>query len=176
MPRLLRLFAALVAAVALVASPAAAAPSTTYNATDAAFAAMMLPHHQGGVDLGELAATKGTNADVRRLGQNIIKTQSRQAKTLERMVRRFQTKASTRPEVMRRNELDMAKLKRLTGADFDRAWLDVISAHHMAAIMMADMEARGGRDSSARSLARRIVKEQRSELAQFNRLTVQLGG
>ena len=175
MTRLLRILAMSLALGALLTGPARAA-TTTYNATDAAFAAMMLPHHQGGVKLGQLAATKGTNPDVRRLGQSIAVTQARQAKTLQRMVRRLDTKPSMAPEVARRSELDMAKLQRLAGADFDRAWLDVISAHHMGAIMMASIETRGGRDASARNLARRIVREQRSELAQFNRLTVALGG
>lgn len=33
-----------------------------YNQTDVAFAASMLPHHLGGVELGRLAVRKGVNA------------------------------------------------------------------------------------------------------------------
>lgn len=147
----------------------------TYNATDAAFAAMMLPHHEGGVELGDLAATKGADPDVRRLGRAIKSAQTREAKTLRGMIRRFRTeKAKPPPEMMRRDAIDMARLRRASGGAFDRAWLDVISAHHAGAIQMAQIEVKAGRDAAARRLARQIVKTQRSELGDFNDITKRL--
>lgn len=175
-PRILLLAAlALVGALAVSATTTSAA-KTSYNGTDAAFAAMMLPHHLGGVKLGKMAAEKGQNAEIRQLGENIVSAQTRESKTLRSMVQQFRTKPSMPPEIMRRDEIDMKKLEKASGAEFDRMWLDVISSHHMAAIQMAQMEARGGRNVAARSLARDIVKAQRGELAKFNRLTTALGG
>ena len=166
-----------VAAVAAIAVPAQSQSSRTYNQTDAVFAAMMLPHHEGGVELGEMAADKGENAEVRTLGRQIVTAQTREARTLRSMVRRFRTrKASMPPEVMRREQIDMRRLEQASGTEFDRRWLDVISAHHMGAIQMAQMEVRGGRNAAARRLARQIVAEQRRELGRFNALTAQLGG
>lgn len=165
--------------MSVLAATAALAQSqsrATYNSTDAAFAAMMLPHHEGGVKLGRMADDKGQNAEIRNLGRGIFTSQARQARTLRRMVRRFGTRATMPREIMRRDEIDMSRLERATGAEFDAIWLDVISAHHVGAIQMGQMEARGGRNAAARSLARRIVAEQRRELARFNALTTSLGG
>jgi uncharacterized protein (DUF305 family) len=145
------------------------------NRTDAAFAALMLPHHEGGVKLGQMAAQKGVNAEIRQLGRQIVKAQTSEAKTLRRMVRQFKTTAAMAPEIERRDELDMLMLRSATGMEFDRMWLMVISGHHMSAIQMAQMETRGGRNTAARLLARRIVIEQRRELADFNTLTQKLG-
>lgn len=167
---------AVLGALALGPQLAQSQTRSTYNGTDASFASMMLPHHQGGVKLGKMAAEKGVNADIRRLGRNIVAAQTREIRTLRRMVLQFNTRPSMAPEIERRDEIDMKKLRRASGTEFDRMWLDVISAHHMAAIQMARMEVQGGRNAAARQLARRIVAAQRRELAQFNKLTMQLGG
>lgn len=157
-------------------APASQAATTKYNRTDAAFASMMLPHHLGGVELGKLAASKGVDPTIRTTGANIVRSQSGQAKTLAKMVKAFRTKASTTPEIERRNQIDMARLKAATGTDFDKRWLDVISSHHMAAIQMAQMERRGGINAAARALASKIIREQRAELSKFNTLTIAMGG
>ena len=172
------LLAALVLAVALTAViPLGESQARTLNnSTDAAFASMMLPHHEGGVELGQMAATKAQTPQIRALGRSIAASQSRQARTLRSMVRRFDTRAMTSPEARERNRIDMRRLRAATGVAFDRMWLDVISAHHMGAIQMGEMEARGGHNAAARSLARRIVSAQRRELNRFNGLTQQLGG
>lgn len=175
--RLRVLFAvSVVLLTAAVTSGASAQVTTTrYNQTDAAFAALMLPHHEGGVELGQLAADKAVTPEIRRLGGAIVKAQSKEAAILRRMVRQFRTKTSMSPEIERRDQLDMQMLRNATGMEFDRMWLMVISGHHMSAIQMAQMEKRGGRNGAARQLASRIVTAQRRELAEFNMLTEQLG-
>ena len=172
----------LLVALALVAVLASLVPlgesqaRTTNNSTDAAFASMMLPHHEDGVELGELAASKAQSSEIRALGRSIAASQSRQARTLRRMVRTFDTRKMMSPEAMERSRIDMRRLRAATGVAFDRMWLDVISAHHMGAIQMGEMEVRGGHNAEARRLARRIVTEQRRQLNRFNGLTQQLGG
>jgi uncharacterized protein (DUF305 family) len=142
----------------------------SYNRTDRAFAASMLPHHEGGVKLGGMAADKGVDSDIRRLGRDIVSAQTREARTLRNMVRRFRTAPSMPEAIMQRDMLDMRALQAATGTEFDRRWIDVISAHHSAAIQMAQIEVQGGRNRAARRLARSIVVTQKRELEQFNRL------
>lgn len=175
-PRRLLLALSVALATILLAAPLSmAASGSNFNGTDAAFAAMMLPHHQGGVKLGRLAASKGTTAQIRKLGRGIVSAQSREAKTLARMVKEFKTTPSTTKEIEQRAMMDMRTLSAASGSSFDRQWLNVISAHHMAAIQMAQMEQRGGTNSAAESLARKIIATQRHELAQFNTLSKRLG-
>lgn len=152
-------------------STASASAYRTYNQTDAAFASMMVPHHAGGVPLGKMAASKGVNPEIRRIGANIARSQSAQLKTLRQMAAAFRTMPMQSAAIQRRGDLDMQMLRAKQGMAFDTAWLSVISAHHMAAIMMAQMEMRGGINPQARRLASAIVKEQLTQLRAFNRLT-----
>lgn len=173
---LLAVTALILGILALAAGPAQAS-TARHNATDDAFVAMMLPHHEGGIKLGALAATKGVNGDVRRLGRSIRTKQTAEAKLLRRLVREFRTrKADPPPEMKRRDAIDMARLRAATGKAFDMRWLDVISAHHSAAIQMAQIEIRSGLNGVARGLAMSIVATQRRELGEFNTLTAKIDG
>lgn len=144
------------------------------NQTDAAFAAAMLPHHQAGVKLGMLAAEKGINPQVRQLGKGIVEEQSRQAQTLTRLVRDFGAEEIPSPPIDQRGTMDMAALMQASDDEFDRLWLDVISAHHGAAIQMAQIESGGGQAPEAKKLAQSIIRSQSEELTQFNRLVEQM--
>lgn len=167
------------AATALLGPASAAvtaAPMTDrHNRTDAIFVGMMLPHHMSGIPLGRIAAQKGRNAEIRRLGREIVRAQTREARTLRAMAKLFGKQPSMPPEIEERGRMDMAKLRRASGSRFDRVWLDVIGAHHMAAIQMARIEVQAGQNPHVRQLALSIYEVQRRELAAFNRLTRQLG-
>ncbi len=143
----------------------------SYNATDAAFASSMLAHHTGGVELGKLAQSRGTDPEVRRLGKGIVEEQTREMKTLEGFVRDFGAKDSTMSAAIEeRGMADIAALRAASESEFDEMWLAVISGHHGAAIQMAGIEAEGGESTEARDLARSIVESQSAELMKFNQL------
>lgn len=161
---------AVLVTLAVVGVSASSAASRDFNQTDAAFAAAMLPHHEGGLKLGKLAAEKGVDPDIRRLGRQIFNAQTREARTLRAMVREFRTKAAMSAPIEARDMREMRKLTRASGAKFDRMWLEVISGHHSAAIQMAQIQRRGGKNAEARLLARRIIAAQERELAEFNKL------
>lgn len=52
------------------------------SGTDRAFVGLMTPHHESGVELGQLAVDKGTNPDVVRLGRGIVEEQSAELELL----------------------------------------------------------------------------------------------
>jgi uncharacterized protein (DUF305 family) len=54
----------------------AAAPMT--GNTDQDFVAMMIPHHQGAVDMAKVELSSGKDPQLHRLAQNIIASQERQ--------------------------------------------------------------------------------------------------
>lgn len=146
------------------------------NGTDRAFVALMIPHHTGGVELGKLAAEKGTNPEVVRLGREIEAEQSREIVDLQAMARRLGVTPYMPQPIEEREMIDMERLRAASGVEFDRMWLDVISAHHMGAIQMALIERNGGVYRPATTLASSIIESQSAQLAEFNRLTRTLGG
>lgn len=66
---------------------AATSAERAYNQADAAFVGSMVHHHEGGVELGELAVDKGGDPQVKQLGKGIAAEQGEEIKTLERLVR-----------------------------------------------------------------------------------------
>lgn len=166
---------------ALVLAPLAsgrdhASGAPAYNATDTAFTSLMTPHHTGGVELGRLAVRKGVDPQVRRLGRDIVVAQSRELRTLRRMLRVFGAEPLMPEAIEERDMMGMRMLRAASGAEFDRLWLDVISGHHSAAIQMALIEVRGGRYPQATRLAREIVRTQSRELRRFTALLRQTEG
>ncbi len=145
-----------------------------FNQTDAAFAPSMLPHHEAGVELGMLAAQKGTDPQIKKLGQGIVEEQGREVKILEGFISEFDAEPIPSEPIEKSGMMDMKALMQASGEKFDELWLAVISAHHAAAIQMAQIEAPGGKSPEARKLAKSIIRSQSEELKQFNELVAQM--
>jgi uncharacterized protein (DUF305 family) len=65
-------------------------------------------------------------------------------------------------------ELDA--LAELRGAEFDRAWLEAMIAHHEGAVDMAEDVLADGENPEVRDLAERIVAAQAAEIAEMRAL------
>jgi len=67
-----------------------AAPMT--GDPDHDFAAMMIPHHQGAVDMAKVELIYGKDPVLRRLAQEIIVTQEQEIEVMRMRLKQFQTK------------------------------------------------------------------------------------
>jgi uncharacterized protein (DUF305 family) len=56
---------------------------------DRDFAAMMIPHHQGAVDMAKVELAFGKNPVLRRLAQGIIVEQLQEIEVMQRELRQF---------------------------------------------------------------------------------------
>ena len=61
------------------------------------FAAMMIPHHQGAVDMAKAELLYGTNPVLRRLAQEIIVTQGQEIQVMQLELKKIPTAAPARP-------------------------------------------------------------------------------
>jgi uncharacterized protein (DUF305 family) len=165
---------ALLAGVALASDTKPSTSPKAFNATDIAFAANMTPHHTSGVELGRLAVEKAVDPRIRAIGQDIADTQTRELGILRKILAVTGAEPTMTTAIEERDEIDMARLQTASGEDFDRTWLDVISAHHAAAIQMAQIEEAAGRSGQATRLAGAIVDTQARELTIFNGLVREL--
>ncbi len=129
------------------------------------------------MELGRLAAEKGTNPEIVRLGRDIVTEQSAELELLDAWASRLGVTSGMPAPIMDHDMIDMARLSAAKeGMDFDRLGLDVISTHHSAAIQMALMERNGGRYAPAVQLSRSIIESQSAQLEEFNDLIRSLGG
>ncbi|HEX4794311.1 MAG TPA: DUF305 domain-containing protein [Humisphaera sp.] len=66
------------------------------------FAAMMIPHHQGAIDMAKVYLVEGKDPALRRLAQEIIVTQAQEIEVMRLGWRRFKPKRRISRQIMRR--------------------------------------------------------------------------
>ncbi|WP_239116162.1 DUF305 domain-containing protein [Planotetraspora kaengkrachanensis] len=149
----------------VVASPL---PSASFNDADVMFTQMMIVHHQQATDMADLATTRASDPEVKKLAAAIKDEQQSQMKTMRAMLTGWGWTAA--PSRMAQDmpglvsQSDMDKLTAAKGRDFDRLFLQHMIAHHKGAIEMARTELAQGADEQAKKLADAIVADQRPQI------------
>lgn len=173
------------------APPAASSPTTVSaspNAADITFAQQMIPHHQQAVAMAQLADDRAASAEVKQLAGRIQGAQDPEIAQMQAFLTAWGATAagptgdmggmhdmggsmSAMPGMMSDNQLN--QLREATGATFDRAFLQQMTAHHQGAIQMAEAELADGQNPEAKDLAQKIITAQQGEITQMQNL---LGG
>lgn len=136
---------------------------------DAAFAAEMIPHHESAILMAEIATERADHKEVKQLAQEIIATQGTEIETLEGLQSRLGPDEGATlglSEADMGMSMDHSTLQ--TAEPFDRAFIDMMVAHHQGAIQMARVELAQGTDPETKALADAIVAAQSSEIEQMN--------
>ena len=158
-----------------------AADQTAHNDTDAQFAQMMIVHHEGAIEMAELAVTSAATDEVRSLGERIAGAQGPEIQLmtswLEAWEEELPSDADMSPMDHGSMEMDgmdqeqvMAELSGLTGTDFDRRFLELMTDHHRGAIEMAEEHREQGANPEAISLSGQIIDAQTAEITEMTNL------
>jgi uncharacterized protein (DUF305 family) len=152
-----------------------------YNADDVAFATNMIPHHQQAVELSALVPDRSTNAELVGLAQQISGGQQPEIDVMKVFLVQWNENpdassgqgghGSTMAGMV--DAATMTKLESLSGAEFDKLWLESMISHHQGAIEMAKAEIANGDNVDAKALANKIVAAQEAEIGQMKQM---LGG
>jgi putative membrane protein len=125
----------ILAAIGLAASAMAAGP------TDPQIAAIVVTANQVDIDAGKLAETKGSTQEVKDFGKLMVTDHSGVNKSAKDLV----TKLHVTPEpndtsksLQKGGDENMAALKKLSGAAFDKAYVDHEVAYHQAVLDAVD--------------------------------------
>ena len=146
------------------------------NDVDRDFVAMMVPHHQGAIDMAEAELSYGHNELLRRLAQEIIVTQQQEIAVMRRALVSVAASPSTGPEeasFLARNNAAMARM--MAGMQIkpshnvDRDFVAMMVPHHQGAIDMAEAELSYGHNEPLRGLAQEIIVTQQQEIAVMRR-------
>ena len=142
-------------------------PSAAGNGTDRAFVAEMIPHHEGAVEMAEIAQERGQSPFVKQLAEDIIRTQKQEITELRSEDEQLadagveKGKLGGGHSTMGMGE-DAASLK--TADPFDRAFLEMMLPHHSSAVAMAKTELARGEDPELKALAQKIIDAQEREI------------
>lgn len=139
---------------------------------DAAFAAGMVPHHQGAVEMAKLELVQGKDLVLRKLAENIVQTQQQE---IEQMNRFLASKPAYAVQAKSLSAMNLAYIKAIEPmhekmmqgmmqADPDTAFAAGMLAHHEGAVEMAKLEWRYGKNKAIRELAQNILHAQQGEI------------
>ncbi|WP_193312740.1 DUF305 domain-containing protein [Georgenia subflava] len=155
------------------------AVAQAHNDADTMFAQMMIVHHQGAIEMADLAVEKAENEDVRSLAEDISAAQGPEIEQMTSWLQAWgediepmggmEGHGGMEMDGMSQGEA-MAELEGLSGTDFDRRFLELMTAHHQGAVTMAEEELADGENPQALELAQTIIDDQQAEIAQMEQM------
>jgi uncharacterized protein (DUF305 family) len=134
---------------------------------------MMVPHHQGAIDMAKAELSYGHNEKLRAIAQEIIVTQQEDIATMRLALVDIPTSSSQftsqdEGPFFAKNNAAMAKMmagmKIKPSGDVDRDFVAMMVPHHQGAIDMAKAELMYGHDEPLRGLAQEIIATQQQEI------------
>ncbi|MEI7931495.1 MAG: DUF305 domain-containing protein [Alphaproteobacteria bacterium] len=148
---------------------------------DVDFVNLMIPHHQGAVDMARTELKYGTDPKVRDLASRIEAAQQPQIDQMTHWRLAHPVSPSVDAEAAKQalnlaNDhmmKDMHHGPKTGGAPPaapDRQFLHMMSPHHQGAVDMGEVELKYGKDPEIRALAQAINEAQRREIAEMAKL------
>jgi uncharacterized protein (DUF305 family) len=168
--------AALIVLAGCAGSPAAAS-------FDQQFIDMMVPHHQGAVEMARIAQQRAQRPEIKHLAEAIIRAQDEEIARMKGWRRAWFGSDQTPPLAQmpmvpgmgsehggHGATMDMAadvEALRRAGEPFDRAFIDAMILHHESAIAAARAAATRAQRAEIKELARQIIADQQREIEQL---------
>ncbi len=148
------------------------APAANFNDADVMFLQMMYPHHAQAVEMAKLVPTRSQNQQVKDLATAIENAQAPEMQQMTTLLAGFgkpapsATMSHSMPGLMTPQQ--MTELTGLSGAAFDKMWLQMMVEHHQGAITMANDELKNGTNADAKKMAEAIIAAQQGEIVTMN--------
>ncbi len=143
------------------------APNGEYS--DAAFVDSMVPHHEGAVEMAQVALDNAEHEEIRTLAQDIVSAQRAEIE----LFGEIREELGGEP-AMEMSQQDMEGMMGNTDAGelanqrpFDRAFIDAMIPHHESAIAMANVALQESEDPEILWIAEDIANAQELEIYQM---------
>ena len=150
---------------------------------DLHFIDMMIMHHQEGIEMAQLAASKSTNPRIKAFAEKTAAEQQKDLEVLQAHRNHWYAGKPPMDQAMMESmmqsmhpgmKMDMEdtrrKLRAAEGSAFDGLFLDTMIHHHMMAIDMAKEATTKAEHTELKEFARQVVIKQQNELAEMNKL------
>ncbi|MGY5884221.1 DUF305 domain-containing protein [Modestobacter lacusdianchii] len=166
------------------ASSSSASVSAEFNEADVEFVQGMIPHHEGALEMAQLADGRAQDPRVLQLASRIEAAQDPEIQTMTGWLEDWGQSESDDMDGMDHGSgdmggmdmnMDMSGLETASGADFDRMFLEMMTEHHQGAVDMAKTEMVDGQNIDAIALAQEIASSQAAEIEEMQALLAELG-
>lgn len=131
---------------------------------DQEFLRMMTDHHEGMIQMGNAAMTKGSTAAVQGDAHMMHTKQMDEQKKMMAMVQASYGE-SVMPMLMASNKSMMQNLEAKTGGQYDRAFYENVIAHHREAVKMVDDMMPKLANAEVKAMAQQMKADQLKEIA-----------
>lgn len=169
---------AVIGAVMVAACGSDPGPTVTHNATDDAFVVAMAKHHQRAIEVGQLAADRGSDPRVVDYGRLIVSQQTPELQKLDGWKGQWSLPLAEAGGAMPDGyitDATLAGLRSMSGVAFDRAFLLDSADSETGAAAMAQRELASGEYAPARELATSISTAPTTQIPKLRALAAQLG-
>ena len=154
--------------------------SADHNDQDTTFAQMMIIHHEGAIEMSQLAIERAESPEVVALAERIAEAQGPEIEEMTAWLSAWGEDVSPGGHGgmdmggmdmngMSQEEM-MTQLDGMSGADFDQAFLEAMIAHHEGAIGMSEQQLAEGQNPDALMLAEKIIADQKAEIEEMQGL------
>jgi len=145
---------------------------------DQHFIQMMIPHHQGAVDMARIALNKAEHPELKKLAQDMITSQSQEIQEMKIWYKTWYktevpaVSSMTMPmqsdtgmnHMNNMMSMDLTALK--NASNFDQAFIQQMIPHHKMAVMMSAMVLNSPHPE-LRNLAKAIIQTQSAEIEEM---------
>jgi putative membrane protein len=143
-----------------------AAAAKTPSTTDADFYTKAGYAGIAEVELSKLALTKSQNAEIKKFAQKMVDDHTKAATALQDLATK---KGKVLPADMdSSHKSTLEKLKGLSGADFDKAYVDAMVEDHEDAVDLFENESEDGTDADSKAFAAKTLPTLKSHLDAIN--------
>jgi uncharacterized protein (DUF305 family) len=143
--------------------------------SDERFIDAMVPHHEGAVEMAQVALKNAEHPEIKRLAKNIITTQKTEIEELKSIKNEeFDTSRVPMNMGQMKGMGMMTDPRTLADRDpFDKAFIDSMIPHHQSAIEMAQVARDKSDNPKIEELATNIISAQKREISQMERWRAQ---
>ncbi|MEU4404622.1 DUF305 domain-containing protein [Streptosporangium sp. NPDC023963] len=168
--------------VARTVGPSEAAtlvPTPTPNAADVTYVQKMVVHHRQALDMASLAPTRGEHVRLKSLASRIKDSQGPE---IQFMISWLQQQGLRAPEHHAEHDAmpgmaspeQMEALKAASGKDFDRLFIQLMTAHHQGALKMSEQVLISGSHQRIEELANDVSAGQSAEIRRMQEMLAEL--
>ena len=133
---------------------------------DAAFIDGMIEHHQGAIDMAEMALEQTEHEEIRAMAEAIIAAQTGEIEQMQSW------RSAWYPDLAPTGGMEM-EMGEMTISDdaskpFDQRFIEAMISHHEGAIHMAEMALEQAEHEEIRTLAQAVITAQQAEIEQMH--------
>ncbi|MEH2278373.1 MAG: DUF305 domain-containing protein [Nostoc sp.] len=147
---------------------------------DLRFIDAMIPHHQGAVEMAKEAQQKSKRPEIKKLADNIIKSQNQEITQMKQWRQAWYPKAGDKPMAydsqmghMMEMSSDQTKAMMMSqdlgaaDAEFDLRFINAMIPHHEGAVTMAKDVLSKSKRPEIKQLGQEIINAQNTEIKQM---------